>query len=132
MEQIEQAEHAIGNHTHQHIKGWNTSTQNYINNIETANTILQTKLFRPPYGRITRRQIAQLKTHYRIVMWSILSRDYNAKINIDKTLKRMYKQTQAGSIIVFHDSQKAYPQLKQLLPAYLHYCQQQGFAMHVL
>lgn len=106
--------HVIGNHTFNHLKGWKTSTSNYVENtILCLNEfkkfrIEQSNLFRPPYGRISMNQIKQLrKMGYKIVMWDVLSKDYNSQIDSNTIINQVLKYAKSGSIIVFHDSIKA-------------------------
>ncbi|MEM6830761.1 MAG: polysaccharide deacetylase family protein, partial [Bacteroidota bacterium] len=110
----------IANHTHNHLKGWKTSDEVYINNIEQCERIIQrispqkNPLFRPPYGRIKKGQINSIKPHYDLIMWSHLSWDFDPKLAIRKSIRAM-KKADSGSIIVFHDSKKSFQNLKKLL-----------------
>lgn len=130
--EIEQNGHSIGNHTMNHIKGWNHSLKDYEKNIMDFDFLLETPLFRPPYGRITIKQIKHLKHKFQIIMWSLLSCDYLPNLNIQKSLNNLKKHTEAGSIIVFHDSLKAEKNLKILLPLYLEFLNENGFVSHSL
>jgi peptidoglycan/xylan/chitin deacetylase (PgdA/CDA1 family) len=105
--QIIRKGHAVGNHTYNHIKGWQSTNEVYFDNIKKANEVIQSNLFRPPYGRIKPSQIKMLKHDYRIVMWSILTRDYDKNLNTHIALKQLNELTKPGDIIVFHDSEKA-------------------------
>jgi len=129
--QILAGQHAVGNHTMQHIKGWKVSKQAYLDNIQQAASYIKSNLFRPPYGQIKWSQLRALSKQYKIVMWSLLSRDYDKHLAISESLTAM-KLASAGDIIVFHDSEKAFEQLKQLLPPLLAYYQEQGFEMKAL
>ena len=108
--------HAIGNHTYNHLSGYTTPNDTYYQNIEEAAKHIDSKLFRPPYGRITPRQIAHLKQHYQIVMWSILTRDYEAHLNLERAKVNLIKEIKPGDVIVFHDSEKAAKNMFALLP----------------
>jgi len=140
--QIREGGHSIGNHTFNHLKGWNYSTQDYLNNIELCErqinlTIKQPvagnkPLFRPPYGRITRNQIRSLKDDYRIIMWDVLTQDYSQSVSPERCFKGSLKATRPGSIVVFHDSLKAEPNLTYALPRYLEYFSKQGFVFSAL
>jgi peptidoglycan/xylan/chitin deacetylase (PgdA/CDA1 family) len=99
--------HAVGNHTYNHVKGWQTSDAAYLENIKKAAEVIPSNLFRPPYGRIKPSQIKLLKDHYRIIMWSILTRDYDKRLNPHNTLKKLNKLIKSGDVIVYHDSEKA-------------------------
>lgn len=117
--------HAIGNHTFNHLNGWKTSTNDYLNNIVKTQNIIEshdvkTKLFRPPYGRCTNKQAQTLlKQGKEIIMWDVLTRDYDQGTSKEKCLEIYQKNLEAGSLIVLHDSLKAYQNLKYLLPRIL-------------
>lgn len=140
--QIAEAGHSIGNHTFNHLRGWNYSTHDYCKNIELCerqiNLNLQPPtfnfqpLFRPPYGRITRNQIRSLKESYRIIMWDVLTQDYFQSMSPERCLNGSLKATRPGSIIVFHDSLKAERNLNYILPRYLDYFSKQGFVFSAL
>ena len=124
--------HAIGNHTFNHLKGWKTSTEDYIENVklfETKNPKLVTRnLFRPPYGKIKPSQSKRLrKLGYKIIMWNVLSRDYDQTISATQCLENVLPNVKTGSIIVFHDSLKAEHNLKYVLPKTLEFLKENGF-----
>lgn len=133
--------HQIANHTFHHMRGWNFSTEDYVNDtVRCESQILEAgftstekgkPLFRPPYGRITRAQIKAL-TNYNIVMWDVLSHDYDKSISPEKCLRGTIKATRPGSIVVFHDSLKAWPNLQFVLPRYLEFCKAEGYSFEVL
>ncbi|WP_271423597.1 polysaccharide deacetylase family protein [Aequorivita sinensis] len=136
-------DHTVGNHTYNHLNGWKTKTSNYIENTEKAskqilNTIKQisgmdqksfgSKLFRPPYGRITSKQAKIIqKKGYKIVMWDIISFDYDASISKEKCLQNVLKNIKPGSVVVFHDSLKAEKNLRYTLPKVLRYISEKGW-----
>lgn len=124
--------HKVGNHTFNHLNGWKTTTEDYINNIDDCSTRVQSNLFRPPYGRISSSQIRRLKKNYRLIMWSILTGDFDPKLNRSKSLKALYSKTKPGSIIVFHDSKKAENNLYYLLPKYLKHFSAKGYRFETL
>ena len=118
-EQVLQAGHKIGNHTFNHLKGWETATDLYLENVEKCEKELtnKDKLFRPPYGKIKPLQSKTLrKRGFKIIMWDVLSEDYNVDITPEMCLKNVLDNAESGSIIVFHDSLKAYKNLKYALP----------------
>lgn len=128
--------HSIGNHTQNHVNGWKTKTQDYIDNtLEVENTLqlsnfetLKLNLFRPPYGKIKRQQAKTLLNKgYKIIMWSILSGDFDVNISKEKCLQNVIKNTSNGSIIVFHDSVKAAEKVSYSLPKTLEYFSKKGF-----
>lgn len=130
--------HAVGNHTFNHLKGWNTSLSTYLGNIIECEAQFQqhgigsSKLFRPPYGRITSRQIGALKTAYNIVMWDVLTSDYAKSLSPERCLKGSIEATRPGSIIVFHDSLKAERNMTYALPRFLDHFANQGYVFRTL
>ncbi len=145
---IESDDHVIGNHSHNHLDGWKTRKTKYIQNVlkaegairnvgsalkSTTPTLSEKKLFRPPYGRIKPAQIKALENlGYKIVMWDVISGDYNQTRQPQTCLKNVIKNAQAGSIVVLHDSTKAYKNLKMILPEILSYYSAEGFEFRSL
>ena len=124
---IEQG-HTVGNHTQNHLNGWKTNDETYINNIEAAARNIDSKLFRPPYGRITRFQAKLLlQANYRIVMWDVLSGDFDINLSKEKCAANVLQQAKQGSIVVFHDSEKAFERLQFALPKVLDFFCKQGY-----
>jgi peptidoglycan-N-acetylglucosamine deacetylase len=130
--------HAVGNHTYNHLKGWSTSVNQYVENVKlfdqqllAVNDQLPVKLFRPPYGRITRNQIKALK-NYKIVMWDVLTADYKKTLSPQACLKNSIAATRSGSIIVFHDSLKAERNMTYVLPRYLKHFLDLGYSFKTL
>ena len=122
--------HTVGNHTYNHLRGWNTSEGDYLDNFRQCDTLVVSDLFRPPYGRIKRSQIKllrELKPGLQIIMWDVLSGDFDNSITPEKCLENVIKNVRNGSVIVFHDSLKAYPRLQYALPAVLEYLSSHGF-----
>ena len=126
--------HSIGNHTYNHLNGWKTSTDYYIENAklyETEHYNLQPAnchLFRPPYGKIKPSQSKILrKLGYKIIMWDVISYDFDATISKEQCLENVFKNVQSGSIIVFHDSKKAFQNLEYVLPRTLEFLKDKGF-----
>ena len=137
--------HQIGNHTMHHIKGWKHKNVDYIKDIEDCDTEIrkiheqmndekaQPRLFRPPYGQIKPSQIGLLREKgYELIQWSDLSCDYDKHLNCKKSLSALVKNAKPGSIVVFHDSEKAENQLKQILPSYLEAMLAEGFTFETL
>jgi peptidoglycan/xylan/chitin deacetylase (PgdA/CDA1 family) len=110
--------HSIGNHTQDHMNGWKTSDDVYLKNIFEASRYIDSNLFRPPYGRIKSFQAQQVieKMKYKIVMWSVLSGDFDLTLTADQCFKNVIKGVTSGSVVVFHDSEKSFPVLKSVLP----------------
>ncbi|SKC86393.1 polysaccharide deacetylase family protein [Ohtaekwangia koreensis] len=135
--------HAVGNHTFNHLNGWKNTVNHYIHNIKTCDTEMVkslgtqkttfiTDLFRPPYGRITPKQIQLLKSDYRIVMWDVLSVDYNKDLSPEACLRNTIRAARPGSIIVFHDSVKAEKNMTYALPRVLDHFTNEGFVFKSL
>lgn len=127
--------HAVGNHTKNHLNGWKTGTLKYIENIEKTQKTIEnqylsnTKLFRPPYGKIKFSQIKKLRENgYKIIMWDILSGDFDVDISKERVLNNILKNTVNGSIIVMHDHQKAKDKLQYSLPIILKHYTSLGFS----
>jgi len=124
--------HKIGNHTYNHLNGWKSSTVEYSKDTQLFEEEYHSALFRPPYGKIKRSQIAAIKKKYRIIMWSILSMDYNKSISPEECKAICLKKLQLGSIVVFHDSKKAEKNMLFALKGLLKYCQNQGIKCSVI
>ncbi len=99
--------HTVGNHTYSHKNGWSTQNDDYYTDIKAAKTLIDSKLFRPPYGRIKPAQINYLKKIYKIIMWDVLSGDFDPKTSNKKSLNNIIKNVEKGSIVVLHDSLRA-------------------------
>ncbi len=111
--------HSVGNHTYSHLRGWQTNNTEYYNDIQLANNLMSSTLFRPPYGSIKTSQIKNISEEYNIVMWDVLSQDYSQTIAPQKVLSNVLDSVKGGSIVVFHDSLKAQPNLNYVLPRML-------------
>lgn len=130
-----EAGHTTGNHTYDHVNGWKTGNSEYLKNIELAGRQIKSRLFRPPYGRIKFSQVRKLRKNNpfrKIYMWDILSADFDKNISPQQCLENVLNHIQPGSIIVFHDSEKAWERMNYALPQVLAYCQQQNWAMKAL
>lgn len=111
--------HKVGNHTHNHVNGWTLHSNIYLKNVSLAKQFIDSKLFRPPYGKLLRPQIKWLQAKgYTIVMWDVLTKDYDSKISPESCLQRSLKAKE-GSIILFHDSIKAEVNLRYALPKFI-------------
>lgn len=127
--------HEVGNHTYNHLKGWDTATENYIFNALKCQKLTQSNLFRPPYGRIKKDQIKQLRSNIeglKIIMWDVLSGDFDTNLSPEKCLQNVLKHTKPGSIVVFHDSLKAKDRLEYTLPRALAHWKNQGYTFKAL
>ena len=120
--------HSVGNHTMNHTKGISTNTKIYINDVMEASHYIKSNLFRPPYGKCTPKQYKQLfKMGYQTIFWSHLYYDFDANLSSGERLSQLKSNVKLGSIIVFHDSHKAFPQLKKELPQLLEFYQSKGY-----
>ena len=139
--------HRAGNHTQDHLNGWKTNDADYINNVHEAAKYIDSNLFRPPYGRVTKFQakLLQRKTEllksiqqpfsvpaFRIIMWTVLSGDFDLKISPTKCRDNVLLNTSPGSIILFHDSAKAWDRMHIALPATLEYFSSQGYTFKAI
>lgn len=133
FKEITQAGHTIGNHTFNHWNGWKTETSDYIDNVkscqsEIENRGVKTNIMRPPYGKIKRKQAWILrKLGYKIIMWDIVSADFDVSVAPEECLENVTKNVRPGSIIVFHDSQKARKNLEFALPKTLEFLSENGY-----
>ncbi|KAA6335877.1 Peptidoglycan-N-acetylglucosamine deacetylase, partial [termite gut metagenome] len=124
--------HRIGNHTYNHIRGSEYLSSNYLANVEKANELLKTDLFRPPHGHMRWAQYSILKSRYRIIMWDLVTRDYSNKLNGKQVFRKVKQYIRNGSIITFHDSLKAEKNMKYALPRSLEWIKEQGFKFGLL
>ncbi len=124
--------HRTGNHTWNHMSGWEYSDFSYFRNVLECSGLIQTSLFRPPYGRIKPSQIRGLKKQFTIVMWDVLSGDWSEEISPEKCLQNVIKNTRSGSIVVFHDSKKAEKNMLYALPRALKQLSEKGFEFKAL
>lgn len=119
--------HSVGNHSYSHLKGWITTNKDYIDDVIKASEFIQSDLFRPPYGRIKPAQSYVLKNDYYIIMWDVLTKDYDQNIDPQKCLNYVLNHSEDGSIVVFHDTNKAYKNLQYVLPKVLDYYSEKKF-----
>lgn len=127
--QILAAGHSVGNHSYSHLKGFRSSVRRYMDDIDLAADMIDSKLFRPPYGRIFPGQVKAVMQQYDIIMWDVLSIDYNSGLSGKRVLQNVTRNVKPGSIIVFHDSDKAADNLYYALPRTLEFLQTEGYSM---
>lgn len=125
--------HTVGNHTYNHVDGWKSSRAHYHDNVNRCNAEIEKYLvqqyprfFRPPYGRITRQQIKEMN-HYQIIMWDVLSMDFNKNIAAETSLNKTNSAIRNGSIIIFHDSLKAEKKMMYMLPRLIDHAISSGY-----
>jgi len=124
--------HQTANHTFNHIKGFETPTDDYVRNVELAAQWIDSNLFRPPHGHITYKQIRALKSNYRIIMWDVITHDYNRNFSPDQVFRNVEKYVRSGSIVVFHDSIKAQNNVLTVLPKALEFWIANGYQSGLL
>lgn len=132
FKQVVDAGHVVGNHTMNHLNGWSTENIPYFHNIRQGASQSKSVLFRPPYGRVTPKQTQFLLRHYRIVMWDVLSGDFDVNISPDQVLRNVVQNAGPGSIVVFHDSIKSKERLEYALPRVLAYFAAEGYSFDAL
>ncbi|MDR2962244.1 MAG: polysaccharide deacetylase family protein [Bacteroidales bacterium] len=119
--------HRVGTHTYNHLKSWRTNFFRYITNVKKAADLAQSKLFRPPHGQITPWAAFLISLRYRVIMWDVLSKDYDTRISAEECFENVKNYVRNGSIIVFHDSQKANNNLRDVLPKVIDYLKSEGY-----
>jgi len=126
--------HRVGNHSHTHVNGWKTADRAYIEDIQHAASYIDSNLFRPPYGRISRFQVNNLKSafNFKVVMWDVLSADFDKSLSGEKCALNVIANARAGSIAIFHDSEKAFERMSIALPKVLLHFHEQGYAFHAI
>lgn len=132
FQRIRDRRHAVGNHTYSHMKGFRSSVDRYMDDVRIADNLIGSGLFRPPYGRILPKQVRAVTAHFRIIMWSVLSVDYNRRLTGAKVANNVIRNVSPGSIIVFHDSDKARKNLFHALPLVLQHLKEEGYSMETI
>ncbi len=134
IQKVIEGGHSIGNHTYNHLKAWSTDFTEYLDNVSRCDQIIkentkisEQKFFRPPYGQITRKAIAALKEDFKIIMWDVLTYDFDLGQSAEKSLSKAIRSTNPGSIVVFHDNYKAEEKLRYMLPRYLEHFSDLGY-----
>jgi len=124
--------HSVGNHTYSHLNGWKTNRKKYLENVEECSTLVKSNLFRPPYGKLKPSQLSELNKNYSVIMWDVLSGDYDFKTGKRKCYANVISKVRNGSIIVFHDSLKSRINLEYVLPRFIAYAKGEGFKFEKL
>ena len=124
--------HKTGNHTHNHLKGISVSTEDYVANVQRASECIDSNLFRPPHGRIKLNQRRALRKRYEIVMWDLITQDYNKNLTPRTILQNIKRYSRNGSLVVFHDSIKAERNMLTVLPRAIEYWNSKGYRFEVL
>ena len=124
--------HAIANHSYSHKNGWLTYKKKYLADVEKCQKLMpNNSLFRPPYGKITKTQIAALKTKYKIILWDVLGWDFQQNTTPERVKKNILNNTKAGSIIVLHNNQKSFKNLQAILEGTIQILKEKGFSFSV-
>lgn len=124
--------HHIGSHTYSHINGWKSNSTDYLTDYQKGRELASSNLFRPPYGRILLNPIQTIQKQDKVIMWDILSKDYDTSLTPETVLNNVLRNVKPGAIIVFHDSEKAKKNVLAVLPQLLQYLKQQGYAMEAI
>ena len=127
FDEVKRRGHTVGNHTFNHLKGFEYSTDDYVRNVKKASEFIDSRLFRPPHGQIKPSQIKALKDDYLIIMWNFITYDYDKRIEPEKIIAEVKKRSRNGSIVVFHDSLKAEKNVLQVLPEALRFWKENGY-----
>ncbi len=127
FEEIKRRGHQVGNHTFHHIKGLEHSTHGYIEDVEQANDLIHSRYFRPPHGHLLFPQVRELARRYELIMWDVITRDYNRHLTPEQVFHPVQRYTRNGSIIVFHDSLKAEKNMRAVMPRAVRWLQEQGY-----
>jgi peptidoglycan/xylan/chitin deacetylase (PgdA/CDA1 family) len=130
--EMQKRNHVIGNHTHNHVSGWRTKNSTYFENVEACQKVYKSKLFRPPYGRLRTSQANELSKKYKVIMWDVLSYDYDKKVLPEICFRNVIDATKSGSVIVFHDNIKALKNLEYALPRSIDFLLKKDFVFDVI
>lgn len=132
LEDVRRRGHAVGNHTLHHIQGASATTMRYMRDAAEGAELTGSDLFRPPHGWLRPRQLMALKKHYRVIMYDLVTRDYSKRLTATDVVENVRRYTRDGSIIVFHDSLKSIPRLKEALPESLRWLKEHGYRFETL
>ena len=129
--QVVEAGHRVGNHTFNHLKGLFTDTQEYLENVEKADALIHSNLFRPPHGMLRRSQYKELCKRYKFIMWDLVTRDYSRRLNGEEVFGNVKRLVRPGSIITFHDSLRSEANIKYALPRSIDWLLEEGYSFKV-
>ncbi len=132
FQQVLDEGHLVGNHTFNHLQGLYSWSRNYIKNVQQADNLIHSKLFRPPHGILRYLQFVTLRRKFKIVFWDVVTRDYNQKLTGEEVMEIVKKYTRNGSIIVFHDSLKAEKNIRYALPKAIDWLKENGYKFEQL
>lgn len=132
FDEVKKRGHVVANHTFNHIKGFWKNSREYYDNVMKAAELIDSDLFRPPHGQITGPQIRKLKKHFRLVMWDVITYDYDKSLTPDQVLNKVKRNCRKGSIVVFHDSLKAEKNMLEVLPQAIEFWISEGYTWNTL
>lgn len=132
LQRIRDEGHSVGNHTYDHLPGRTTPMRTYLRNVLQCQPYTRTRLFRPPFMSITLNQTRVLRSRFKVVLWDVLSADFDTEISSEECLRNVIDNVRPGSIVLFHDSEKAEPHLRYALPAVLKHFREQGYRFKAL
>jgi peptidoglycan/xylan/chitin deacetylase (PgdA/CDA1 family) len=130
--QVKAAGHRTGNHSFHHYNSWKVSAAEYIHDVEKAAEVIESDLFRPPYGKLTPRTLLHLGKKYRVIMWDVISCDFDTKVSAEQVCQNVIGNAGPGSVVVFHDSLKAAPTMLEALPKVLDYFKKEGYVFRII
>ena len=132
FDEVKSRGHVVANHTFDHLRGFWTNSDHYLNNIRKAAEYIESDLFRPPHGQITGKQIRKLRKEFRIIMWDVITYDYDRNLSPEQVLRNVTDNHRKGSIVVFHDSIKAGPNVLEVLPKAIEFWMSKGYTWNTL
>ncbi len=130
LERIVQEGHGLGNHGYNHLNGKNYGNGQYLEDVHRASKAVPSPFFRPPYGRMKRKQARELSKEFRLVMWEVLAGDFDPRLNASSCRDKVIRYTRPGSILLFHDSEKASERMEKALPQVLEHFSRKGYSFH--
>ncbi|MDR0863935.1 MAG: polysaccharide deacetylase family protein [Candidatus Symbiothrix sp.] len=130
--QVIERGHLVGNHTFHHLKGLKVTTKTYWKDVREAEQLIKSNLFRPPHGHLRFPQLLQVKKHFKVIMWDVVTRDYSCLTTAEEVFDNVKKYTRNGSVIVFHDSLKAEAKMKEVLPKAIDWLLEQGYTFKLI
>lgn len=125
-ERILREGHQVGNHTFNHLNAWKTDNEKYLDDVNQASKLINSTFFRPPYGKLNPFLAKELNKEYQIILWSGMFFDWESKVSLNQSKQLVKKHTECGNILVFHDSEKSFSKLKELLPYCLETMRERG------